>query len=144
MSKNYFIALLLSSVIAIPAFAGDSVFSNSSSEQFELKPLNNTAAANVNTAAPATAQTLKPATSDLANKNYTSAISNLNNAQVELREQMASYSALMAQAKSNYENKKDEYKAYKKEYNALKRKMNKIEKTKKLIQSNITSAVQTN
>ena len=57
---------------------------------------------------------------------------------------MANYSALMAQAKTAYEAKKSEYNGYKKQYNQVKRKMKKNEKTKKLIQSNITPAVQNN
>lgn len=140
MYRKYLIALLLSSFILIPAHAGDSVFSNSK-ETFELQPLNNTQAQkSTNTQVQMPIQT----NTELENKNYTSAISNLDNVQVELREQMASYCALMAQAKSNYENKKDEYKAYKKEYNNLKKKMRNIEKTKKIIQNNITNAAQVN
>lgn len=140
MYKKYLIALLLSLFIGIPAHAGDSVFSNSK-ETFELQPLNN-----VQTQKSTNNQIQMPiqANTELENKNYTSAISNLDNVQVELREQMASYSALMAQAKSNYENKKDEYKAYKKEYKNLKKKMKNIEKTKKIIQNNITNAAQIN
>ena len=67
------------------------------------------------------------------------AINNLDNAQVEIREQVASYSVLMEQSKAQYELKKDEYKAYKKQYNALKKKMRSIERSKEMIQGNIYS-----
>ena len=140
MRKNYLIAILLSSLLVMPVFSADAVFSNSDSETFNLQPLNNTTQTTktVKTkAAPAVSTAKKGVVdSELANKNYTSAISNLDNAQIELREQLANYTALMAQAKTAYEAKKAEYNGYKKEYNALKKKMNNIEKSKKLIQGN--------
>ena len=147
MHKKHLALLILTAFITLPALAEGSIFSNSDSEQFNLQPLNHTqsvsAPSKVAPASSLTTSGVKAAAggSELANKNYKSAISNLDNVEIELREQMASYSALMAQAKTNYESRKDEYNQYKKEYNALKKKMNKIEKSKKIIQSNIDESL---
>lgn len=152
MYKKYFAIFLLSSFVSIPVFAQDAVFSNSETEQFNLQPLNYTtkpvvtAKENipvVKSSALNAVQTSAPVNSDLSDQNFLNAINNLDNAQVEIREQLASYSALMAQAKTNYEAKKDEYNTYKKQYNALKKKMRSVERTKKLIQNNVNvSSVQ--
>ncbi len=144
MKKNYFTILLLSAFISLPAFAGDAVFSNSDSEKFELQPLNYTTSAissqptSAPSAYPSATSTVNKTQTSTENKNYVNAINNLDNAQVEIRDQLARYNALMAQSKTNYEAKKDEYKSYKKEYNSLKRKLNQIEKSKKIIQENCT------
>ena len=145
MFKRYVLFVLMSGLFIMPSFAEDSIFSNSNSQQFELQPTNYTSKPVVEAKEGGTQvvnsvqSKAKAASSELANKNYTSAIANLDNVEVELREQMASYSALMAQAKTNYETRRDEYKALKKEYNALKKKMKNIEKTKKIINSNISA-----
>lgn len=143
MYKRYFAIFLLSSLIAVPAFAEDAVFSNKETEQFNLQPLNYSTVpvvtskeADTKSSVYQTTQT-KAADSELSNQNFLNAINNLDNAQVEIREQLASYSALMAQAKTNYEAKRDEYKSYKKQYNALKKKLNNVEKSKKMIQGNV-------
>ena len=140
MKKNYIIAILLSSFLVMPVYSADAVFSNSDSETFSIQPLNSvtqTSGTSVSKTTPVVSTNKKDVVdSALANKNYVSAIGNLDNAQIELREQLANYSALMAQAKTAYEAKKAEYKGYKKEYNAIKKKMNNIEKSKKLIQGN--------
>lgn len=139
MRKNYFASILLSALICAPVCAENAVFSNSDTENFSLQPLNYstkevTKAKDTNTVQAQTSNS--SSTSNLTNKNYQSAINNLDSAEVQLREQIANYSTLMAQAKTAYETKKDEYNAYKREYNELKKKLNNIEKSKKLIQGN--------
>ncbi len=148
MYRKYFAIFLLLSFISLGAFAQDTIFTNSDSEQFDLQPLNyhtetaNSSADSIpvyksNSNSTNVPLVEKAKNSDLSNQNFKSAVNNLDNAQVEIREQLASYSQLMTQSKASYEAKKDEYRAYKKQYNTLKRKMNKIEKSKKIIQDNI-------
>ena len=146
MFKKLLSFFVFSSLVIMPVCAADTIFTSSDSEDFSLQPLNYGSSSQVPKSAPTNeinVPKLKAVAADneLSNKNYTSAISNLNSAQVELREQMASYTALMSQAKTNYESRKEEYREYKRQYNAIKKKMNNIEKTKKLIQNNITPAV---
>lgn len=141
MKKNYFAIMLLLSAITLPTFAGDAVFSNSDTESFSIQPMNYASAPSSLTRDNGKSTTAKTVTttstnSGLANKNYTSAISNLDSAEVELRQQIANYSSLMAQAKTAYEAKKDEYNSYKREYNELRKKLSNVEKSKKLIQGN--------
>ncbi|MCD8025007.1 MAG: hypothetical protein LUE64_05685 [Candidatus Gastranaerophilales bacterium] len=134
MLKKYFAALILSSFIAMPSIAQDTVFSNSDSEQFNLQPLNYSTKTITSSSS---SSALKSTSNTLSDKNFKNAINNLDTAEVEIREQLANYSALMAQSKTNYESKRGEYRTYKKQYNALKRKMRNVEKSKKLIQNNI-------
>lgn len=152
MLKKYFAVSLLSLAISVPAFAEDAVFKNTDTEHFQLKPLSfNTKPVVKSEEIPVVKSNsiatpnVAPATkNDLSNQNFLNAINNLDNAQVEVREQMATYSALMAQAKSQYEAKKAEYNGYKKQYNQLKRKMNSIEKSKSMIQNNVNVQNKTN
>ena len=141
MYKKYFAIFLLSSFVCIPAFAQDAVFSDSETQQFNLQPLDYSTKPVVNSSeVPVIKSSAKPAVAaqtDVSNTNFLNAINNLDNAQVELREQMASYNALMEQSKAEYQLKKDEYKAYKKQYNAIKKKMRKVERSKNMIQDNI-------
>ena len=142
MKKNYFAALLVSFTVCLAANAGDAVFSNSDTENFNLQPLNYTSAPST-TAKTVTTKTTtqnKVIGSEIANKNYTGAINNLDNAEVELREQIANYTALMEQSKTAYEAKKAEYKGYKKQYKAIRKKLKNVEKSKKLIRNNYPAA----
>lgn len=145
MKKNCLTALLISFTICIAANANDAVFSNSDTEKFNLEPMSYTSAPvkTVNTATTPAVQT-KTTSTDITNKNYTGAISNLNNAEVELRDQLANYSALMAQSKTAYETKRDEYRGYKKQYKAIKKKLKNVEKSKKLIKNNYPTTTTNN
>lgn len=144
MYKKYFAIFLLSSLICMPAFAEDAVFSNSETSEVNLQPLNYQTkpvveASEIPVVKSTSINNNVNLQSDVSNQNFLNAINNLDNAQVEIREQLASYSALMEQSKAQYELKKDEYKAYKKQYNALKKKMRSIERSKEMIQGNIYS-----
>ncbi len=152
MYKKYFAIFLLSSAMTIPAFAEDAVFKNTDTEQFKLQPLNYSSKPVVKSneipvvksTALSNGSTYKVQDKDLSNQNFLNAINNLDNAQVEIREQLATYSALMAQAKTSYEAKRQEYRGYKKQYNELKKKMRSIEKSKSMIQGNVYVQNQTN
>lgn len=139
MFKNILPFALILAFCATPSFAEDAVFTNSDTQQLNLQPLSydsvpvvksSEAQVNVKT-------TPNSSSNSVSNQNFLNAINNLDNAQVEIREQMAAISALMAQSKTAYEAKKDEYNAYKKQYNQLKSKMKSVEKSKSLIQNNV-------
>ncbi len=150
--RKYFTSVLLLTSFSLPVFASDAIFSNSETETFNLLPsgynskpfvTTNSTIISSNTMAPtpsvSTNLQTKAQDSNLSDKNFINAVNNLDTAQVELREQLTSYSALMAQAKQDYINKKEQYNSYKKQYNALKKKNRQIEKSKKIIQGNIES-----
>ena len=147
--KKHFTLVLLLSLVALPSFAANAIFSSNEVETINLKPVNynfkplisaaeTTSSNSLNTSVKNSVQT-KANNGKLSEQNFMKAVNNLDTAQVELREQISGYSSLMNQSKSEYLSKKEEYKAYKKQYNALKKKMKKIEKSKKLIQDNIES-----
>ncbi len=73
----------------------------------------------------------------IQNNNYRSAITNLDGAQVELREQLMEYKAKYTEAKTRYAAVKEECNTYKKQIRTTERKMKNIEKTKKNIAKNI-------
>ncbi len=149
MFKKYFAFVLLSSFVVLPAIADDAVFSNSESQQFNLQPLNYDSvpvvkSQDATTVSKTTSQSATLTDNQVSDQNFLNAINNLDNAQVEIREQMASTSALMAQAKTNYETRKDEYKTYKKQYKTLKKKLRSVEKSKEMIQGNVSVSNTTN
>ena len=134
MHNKYFLTFLVSLVAIISVNAQDAVFGSNEAETFDLQPLSIETKSPVNSNVKPAVQ-IKQVDSELSNQNFMQAIGNLDNAQVELREQLSSYSALMAQAKSSYLAQRSEYRAYKKQYNDIKRKISKIEKSKKLIKA---------
>ena len=74
---------------------------------------------------------------EIQNNSYRSAITNLDGAQVELREQLMDYRAKYTEAKTRYAAVKEECRTYKKQIKATEKKMKNIEKTKKDIAKNI-------
>ncbi|MBQ3101369.1 hypothetical protein IJC60_00020 [bacterium] len=74
---------------------------------------------------------------EIQNNSYRSAITNLDGAQVELREQLMDYKAKYTEAKTRYAAVKEECRTYKKQIKATEKKMKNIEKTKKQIAKNI-------
>lgn len=74
---------------------------------------------------------------EIQNNNYRSAITNLDGAQVELREQLMNYKAKYTEAKTRYAAVKEECSTYKKQIRTTERKMKNIEKTKKNIAKNM-------
>lgn len=146
MFKNILPLALAAIVTIVPACAEDAVFTNSDTQQMNLQPLTYTSVPVVKSSE-ASAQTkavVPSSENQVSNQNFLNAINNLDNAQVEIREQMAAISALMAQSKTAYEAKKEEYNAYKKQYNQLKNKMKSVEKSKTLIQENVNVTNTTN
>lgn len=138
--KNILPLFLLSALTFIPVYADDAVFSNSETQQFDLQPLNyNSVPVVKSQETSSSVKTVQTADSQnqVSNTNFLNAINNLDNAQVEIREQMASTSALMSQSKTAYESRRDEYRAYKKQYRELKSKMRSVEKSKNMIRNNV-------
>ena len=114
MFKNILPLFIIAAIVAAPVYAEDAVFSNSETQQLNLQPLSYTSVpvvksseAGLSTQAPANSTSTTQ--NAVSNQNFLNAINNLDNAQVEIREQMAAVSALMAQSKTAYEAKKDEY-----------------------------------
>ncbi len=102
MYKKYFAIFLLSSLICMPAFAEDAVFSNSETSEVNLQPLNYQTkpvveASEIPVVKSTSVNNNVNLQSDVSNQNFLNAINNLDNAQVEIREQLASYSALLEQ-----------------------------------------------
>lgn len=146
MFKNILPLALAAIVTIVPAYAEDAVFTNSDTQQMNLQPLTYTSVPVVKSSeTSAQSKAVVPSSENqVSNQNFLNAINNLDNAQVEIREQMAAISALMAQSKTAYEAKKEEYNAYKKQYNQLKSKMKSVEKSKTLIQENVNVTNTTN
>ncbi len=73
----------------------------------------------------------------LSNEKFKSAVNNLESAQVDVREQLATYKALVEQKELDVNNRKAELSKLKREYSALQKKMKNIEKMKKMLNNNI-------
>lgn len=144
MFKNILPLLFVALFTTIPAYCEDAVFTNNDTQQLNLQPLSYDSVPVVKSSEASSKTISTPAQSPVSNQNFLNAINNLDNAQVEIREQMAAVNALMAQSKTAYEAKRDEYKAYKKQYNQLKSKMKSVEKSKNLIQENVNVSNTTN
>jgi len=116
------------------SFADDAVFSgNNSSQEINLKPVSSTPAP-VQTQAVDVNTTNSPS---LSSEKFKSAVNNLDSAQVDIREQLASCKTLLEQKEAEVTVKKSELSALKKEYRALQRKMKNVDKMKKMLNENI-------
>ncbi len=142
MNKRYFILAVF--LLALPCFAQDAVFKSSDTEQFDLEPVSYSSSPVVNAqevpkeaSQPVLPANMNQSDSKLSNQSFLDAINNLDTAQVQLREQLATYNTFMAQSKAEYFAKKEEYKGYKQQYKALKKKMKMVEKSKGIIQNDI-------
>lgn len=80
---------------------------------------------------------VRPVSETLSNEKFKSAVNNLESAQVDVREQLATYKTLVDQKQIEVNNKKTELSKLKREYFALQRKMRNIEKMKKMLNNNI-------
>ena len=113
------------------SYANDAVFTSEtkSVQEVNIKPASDAAEVNaVNTQS--TSETL-------SNEKFKSAVNNLESAQVDVREQLATYKTLVEQKEIEVNNHKDELSKLKKEYSSLQKKMKNIEKMKKMLNSNI-------
>lgn len=134
MFKKYAIFACAALLLSLPALADEPVFSQSGEVQkIDPAPVSSNSLDAVNVQ--------KPGASSLSDQNFKSAINSLDTAQVEVREQLATYMSLMEQTKTEYEAKKAQYNQYKKEYNAIKKKMKNIDKMKKMLNDNLTVPV---
>lgn len=138
MSKISFKTVLLAAFsIAVfnylPAMADDGanpVF-GSEAETVELKPAQETISGEVS------ATETKDAPSTFSNEKFKNAVDNIESAQVDLREQLASCKTKVDAKIEEVNTKKAELSSLKKEYKALQKKMKNSEKMKKMINDNI-------
>ena len=113
--------------------ADDAVFSNNAPTQnVELQPANSSVKAEI-----VNAVNNETPTQSLSNEKFKSAVNNIESAQVDIREQLASYKVLVDDQTLKVANEKTELARLKREYRALQKKMNNIEKMKKLLNNNI-------
>ncbi len=129
-----FFALTLAAVLTSGiVMAQDAVFSEAPVQNVNIQPVSNTS---VEAKVVDTVNT-QTATESLSNEKFKSAVNNLESAQVDVREQLATYKTLVADKEVEVANQKAELAKLKKEYNALQKKMNNIEKMKKMLNENV-------
>ncbi len=128
--KNFLVLALAVTFSFGASFAADAVFDSNSNtvQEVEIKPSNT--AAEVNAVNKGAAETL-------SNEKFKSAVNNLDSAQVDIREQLATYKTLVEQKQLDVNNKKAELSKLKKEYSALQKKMKNVEKMKKMLNESI-------
>lgn len=131
--KRFFALTLAAVLISGIAMAQDAVFSEVPVQNVNIQPVSNTS---VEAKVVDTVNT-QTATESLSNEKFKSAVNNLESAQVDVREQLATYKTLVADKEVEVANQKAELAKLKKEYNALQKKMNNIEKMKKMLNENI-------
>ncbi len=131
MIKNF---VVLSAVLAFgfgASFAEEAVFDSKTQtavQEVNLKPAESAEVKAVNT---------QSATETLSNEKFKSAVNNLESAQVDVREKLATYKTLVEEKEVDVANRKAELSKLKKEYSALQKKMRNIEKMKKMLNDNI-------
>ncbi len=131
--KRFFVLTLFAMLTAGAAMAEDAVFSEAPVQNANIQPAADTSVE----AKVVEAVNTETATESLSNEKFKSAVNNLESAQVDVREQLATYKTLVADKEVEVANKKAELSKLKKEYSALQKKMDNIEKMKKLLNSNI-------
>lgn len=144
LNKNLKLLALFAFVAVLgtaSAFANDAVFNPSEEvQEINLKPVVNevkesqTSAPKAETPA---VSTEKKAGETLSEENFKSAITNLDAAQVDVREQLATYSTLVAQKQAEVNAKKAELSALKKKYSELQKKTKSIDKMKKMLNEHV-------
>ncbi len=130
--KRFFMIALISISCAGVSMAQDAVFSAGATQNVEIQPVNSTEKTETVNAVNNQVQG-----QSLSNEKFKSAVNNLESAQVDVREQLASYKTLVENKELEVANQKAELSKLKKEYKALQNKMNNIEKMKKMLNENI-------
>lgn len=126
------IVLTLSTVLFISgiSYAQDAVFQSMDSvdevQKINLEP--------VGDVAPAAKTTV--VTGSIQEEKFKSAITNLDDASAEIREQLINYNSLLSAAEAREDQVKSEIKDLKKNVSQTKKKLKNIEKSKKYINSN--------
>ncbi len=126
------IVLALSAVMALTcaSYAQEAVFQSMDSvdeiQKVELQP--------VGDVAPAAKTTV--VTGSIQEEKFKSAITNLDDASAEIREQLINYNSLLTAAEAREDQIKSEIKGLKKNVSQTKKKLKNIEKSKKYINSN--------
>lgn len=131
--KRFFVLSLVSLFTLGAAMAQDTVFpAENVTQNVELQPANATVNGKIVDAVNNETQT-----QSLSNEKFKSAVNNIESAQVDIREQLASYKARVDDKTVEVANQKAELAKLKKEYKALQKKMNNIEKMKRMLNDNI-------
>lgn len=133
--KRFFVLTLVSFLTLGAAMANDAVFSDNvqaPTQNVELQPANSSVKGEIVNAVNNETQT-----QSLSNEKFKSAVNNIESAQVDIREQLASYKVLVDDQTLKVANEKAELAKLKREYKALQKKMNNIEKMKKILNENI-------
>ncbi len=135
MSKTIKKFAVLMAVVSLgfgASFAEDAVFDSKTQtavQEVNIKPVaENAEVKAVNT---------QSAAETLSNEKFKSAVNNLESAQVDVREKLATYKTLVEEKELDVSNRKAELSKLKKEYSALQKKMRNIEKMKKMLNDNI-------
>lgn len=135
--KRYLLASILGLALVSPVFAADSVFDTvapaGDTQKVEIAPINSKSV--VKNEIPAVNKVEQGV--EIQNANYEQAITSLDAAQVEIRDEYLQYLQKYNEAKARYDAAKAECKEYKKYVNQSKKKIDNLEKMKKNIGKNI-------
>lgn len=129
------IVLALSIVFALTSavYAEEAVFQSMDSvEEIQKINLEPQGSQDVN----ATAPSVKKLSGAIQEENYKKAITSLDDASAEVREQLVNYNSQLGSAKQRKEIAEQEVKQLKKYVSQTKKKLNNIEKSKKIINAN--------
>ena len=136
---NKFLATTLVLVLgSASAFAMDAVFdSMDKAQEVKLAPAIKT---NTNNATTNVNSVYKTTTTSIKEQKFNSALVNLDDAQVELRQELATTTAKYNEAVNEKNKMIANCKALKKEMRAINKKMKNVEKSKKMINKNLQAA----
>ncbi len=133
MKKTYILAVTLF-ILGTTAFGAQTAFdSMDKAVEVKLSPAIKTNSTVKNTTPVATMSTVQ-------NQKYTNALVNLDDAQVELRQDLATYTTKYNEAVLEKEKAIQNCKNLKKEIKAINKKMKNVDKSKKMINANLQTA----
>ena len=130
--KKYITCFLLGLMVSLcPVFAQDSVFDGNmdNAKEVELSPVNNTSKNESEVKVNSTYQS----SNDLKEQKFNNALVNLDDAQVELRQELANANSRYNEALSEKARVDANCKAIKKEIKEINKKMKNVDKSKKMI-----------
>jgi len=134
--KRFFALCLISFLTIGASMAEDAVFSEAPAQNIQNVNIEPATDASVK-AEVVNAVNTETSGQSLSNEKFKSAVNNIESAQVDVREQLAAYKALVDEKTTEVAQKKAELSKLKSEYRALQKKMDSIEKMKKLLNDNI-------
>ncbi|MBR2069136.1 MAG: hypothetical protein IJ877_05165 [Candidatus Gastranaerophilales bacterium] len=139
--KKLFITSLIMLAVGNIAFGATTAFdSMDKAVEVKLAPAITTTQNTAKTTSTATATTTAPASSNIQVQKFNNALVNLDDAQVELRQDLATVTAKYNNALIEKEKAIQNCKSLKKEIKAINKKMKNVDKSKKMINANLESA----